>query len=95
MALYYEAYIPNMINIGIASNAWLYHDRKHRFKLRLFNWNEREDVCNEHVRKDIVNNTCIWYSYIRHTAALAFGSLINCSFDGDAFYLLTGFCGKS
>ena len=74
MALYYEAYIPNMINIGIASNAWLYHDRKHRFKLRLFNWNEREDVCNEHVRKDIVNNTCIWYSYISHAAALAFGS---------------------
>ena len=86
MALYYEAYIPNMINIGIAPNAWLYHDREHRFKLRLFNWNEREDVCNGHVRKYIVDNTCTWYSYISHAAALAFGSLINCSYDGDAVW---------
>ena len=86
MALYYEAYIPNMIIIGIAPNAWLYHDREHRFKLRLFNWNEREDVCNEHVRKDIVNYTCIWYSYKSHAAALAFGSLINCTYDADAVW---------
>ena len=80
MEPFYKAYDTDTINVGISPHAFLYIDKDDNDKIRMFNYNKEDDIHNDHVRKDITENTREWYTIIVQAAVIAFSGIANLPF---------------